>query len=74
MTEQQSQNLLLRAQAAQAIVVRSYIFLNVYAWGLCERSEHERQEKCFEHTKANTRYRDTVTAVIYCYITTLRET
>ena len=51
---------LVKAQAAQALVVRNYYFLknNLYAnVQVCE-----------------TRYRDIVTAVIYCYITALRET
>ena len=46
-------------QATQALVVRSYFFLKK---SLCERSARE------------TSHRDIVTAVIYCYITTLRET
>ena len=49
-----------KAQAAQALVVKSYCFFIFKC--LCERWARE------------TSYRDTVTAVIYCYITTLRGT
>ena len=47
-------------QAAQALVVRShyFFFLNLYA----------------NVQLAKTRYRDIVTTVTYCYVTTLRET
>ena len=51
---------LISPQAAQALVVRSYHFFKKKS--LCERSARE------------TSYRDIVTAVIHCYITTLCET
>ena len=45
-----------KAQAAQALVVRSYFFKKIF------------------YMRTFSSWRDIVTAVIYCYITTLRET
>ena len=46
------------AQAAQALAVRSYYYYFFFKKSLCERSALRK------------RFRDIVTAVIYCYITT----